>query len=130
MTRRGTAKTKTSRPFKLPPAANTRTLLVIPASGWGQLTGTGMSQHHVVGERLRKRYVYETGLLSTNYSRDEVLVRSTDYDRTMQSAQSQLMGLFPPSTGPSNMSGSEALPYWFQVPSTSTSLSIPLSFSV
>ena len=45
---------------------------------------------------IRKRYTVEHQLISPNYTRDEVYVRSSDYDRTLMSALSQLSGLFPP----------------------------------
>lgn len=58
-----------------------------------------MYQLYSVGKKLRERYV-DTGFLSSSYKRDEVYVRSTDKDRTLQSAQSLLYGLYPPPTGP------------------------------
>lgn len=73
----------------------------LPASRWpegvGQLTAIGMRAHYELGARLRTRYV-DSGFLSPSYKRSEVHVRSTDVDRTLMSATSQLAGLFPPGS--------------------------------
>ena len=61
--------------------------------GLGQLTTRGMRRHLELGHWLRQRY---TGWLSPTYDRAEVVVRSTDVDRTLMSALSNLAGLFPP----------------------------------
>ncbi|KAK2856791.1 hypothetical protein Q5P01_005526 [Channa striata] len=57
--------------------------------GFGQLSQEGMRQHFELGQFLRKRYA---GFLNESYDRHEILVRSTDYDRTLMSAS-----LYPPS---------------------------------
>lgn len=73
----------------------------LPVSRWpegvGQLTAIGQRAHYDLGKRLRDRYV-ETGFLSSSYSAREIYVRSTDVDRTLMSAHSQLAGLFPPGS--------------------------------
>ena len=56
------------------------------------MTITGIEQHHRLGAYLRTRY---GSLLSPNYTASEIFVRSTDTDRTLMSAQSNLVGLYP-----------------------------------
>eukprot|EP00117_Sycon_ciliatum_P009746 scpid20916/ scgid11915/ Lysosomal acid phosphatase len=65
--------------------------------GFGQLSQRGMKQHYLLGQYLHERYRLQTGLLnSTYYLRKQMKVRSTDVDRTLMSAQSQLSTFYPP----------------------------------
>ncbi|XP_073817292.1 acid phosphatase 1 isoform X3 [Musca autumnalis] len=62
-------------------------------TGWGQLTNIGKQQQYHLGQWLRKRY---SSLLSKTYNKDEIYIRSTDVDRTLMSALSNLAGLYEP----------------------------------
>lgn len=87
-------------------------------TGWGQLTNVsaiiatetnsiieilyflfffipqrGKQQHYELGKWLRKRY---SSLLSTRFDTEEIYIQSTDVDRTLMSAQSNLAGLYEP----------------------------------
>lgn len=61
--------------------------------GLAQLTPQGMKQAREYGQYLKKRY---HNFLNATYNRANVLARSTDYDRTLQSSYSILSGLYPP----------------------------------
>ncbi len=68
--------------------------------GPGQLTANGIQQECQLGAKLRTIYINECHLLPSNYVSGTIYVRSTDSDRTLMSAESVLMGLYPPGTGP------------------------------
>lgn len=55
----------------------------------------GKQQHYALGKFLRKRYLSLLG--NGSYSPKTVYIQSTDIDRVLMSAASNLAGLFPPS---------------------------------
>ena len=68
--------------------------------GLGQLTPIGMHQEYALGNKLRHRYVDQEKLLPKSYQPGTLYVRSSGVDRTIMSAESFLVGLYPPGTGP------------------------------
>ncbi|KAK2180871.1 hypothetical protein NP493_421g01033 [Ridgeia piscesae] len=64
--------------------------------GLGALSKIGMQQQYHLGRFLRQRYMVKHSLLNTTYLHYQVNVRSTDVDRTLMSAYSNLAGLYPP----------------------------------
>lgn len=82
--------------------------------GIGELTALGMSQHNLLGQKLRTRYVEKFNLLSPDYINNSIYVRSTDFNRTIQSAESLLSGLYPLGLGPKLTNGDPALPAAYQ----------------
>lgn len=84
-------------------------------AGLGQLTAEGMQQEYKLGMKFRTKYTEQSHLLPEHYEPGTMYVRSTDYDRTLMSAQSLLMGLYPPGTGPKTSEDSlPALPHALQ----------------
>ena len=65
-----------------------------------ELTGVGMRQHYLIGAELRQRLVVDSGLIGSEFNASHVEVWSTDVNRTLMSAYSQLVGLFPAGLGP------------------------------
>ncbi|CEF70003.1 Histidine phosphatase superfamily, clade-2-containing protein [Strongyloides ratti] len=63
----------------------------------GQLTQKGMRQHYDLGKRFFKKYSQEKKLLNSNYDANQIYVRSTDIDRTLVSAYSNLAGFYAQS---------------------------------
>lgn len=74
----------------------------------GELTPVGMRMHYLLGHKNRVKYNY---YLDQSWNANEMYVKSSDYNRTIMSAQSQLNGLFPPATGNLLSSGQENIAY-------------------
>ncbi|QLE79045.1 histidine-type phosphatase [Francisella sp. Scap27] len=85
---------------------------------WGtslsELTPIGMNQEYNLGKRLRERYINQFKLLSNNYENQSIFTLSSHTNRTVVSAQSLLVGLYPPGTGPSLKYGNPAIQGRFQ----------------
>lgn len=66
-----------------------------------ELTEVGKRMLYLLGVKIRKRYVEKYKLLSEQYNPQEIYIRSTDVNRTIESIESLLQGLYPAGTGPS-----------------------------
>jgi lysosomal acid phosphatase len=73
--------------------------------GLGELSPKGMQQEFELGQHMREKYVNQTHLLPEHYTSNSMYVRSTDFNRTLMSAQSLLYGLYPLGTGPATLPG-------------------------
>jgi hypothetical protein len=62
----------------------------------GELTPAGRRMHFLLG--LRNRHVYKDFVDNSKID-GSVFIRSSDYNRTIESVQSQMQGFFPPGTG-------------------------------
>ncbi|KAL3270626.1 hypothetical protein HHI36_021160 [Cryptolaemus montrouzieri] len=60
---------------------------------YGELTNTGKTQHYELGQWLRQHY---NSFLSQKYLAKEFVLQSSNYDRCLMSAGSNLAGLYPP----------------------------------
>ncbi|XP_065317570.1 prostatic acid phosphatase-like isoform X2 [Gordionus sp. m RMFG-2023] len=67
------------------------------SNGLGQLTKVGIQQEYILGTLIKNRYTNNSQFLNTSYKSEEIIIRSTDVDRTLMSAQSVLTGLYPPN---------------------------------
>uniref|UniRef100_K1QGK1 Fibrillin-2 n=1 Tax=Magallana gigas TaxID=29159 RepID=K1QGK1_MAGGI len=66
-------------------------------NGLGWLSKIGMSQHHALGQWLRNRYTTENTLLNKTYKHKEIQIDSSNENRCLMSAYSNLAGLYPPT---------------------------------
>ena len=61
----------------------------------GELTGIGQRMHYLLGLRNRIKCIKNEKLLSEKFDPPEILIFTTDRNRTMVSLASQLQGLYP-----------------------------------
>jgi hypothetical protein len=64
----------------------------------GELTGIGQRMHYLLGLRNRIRYIKNETFLSEKFDPHEIAIFSSNLNRTMVSASSQLQGFFPQSS--------------------------------
>nr|CDJ93189.1 Histidine acid phosphatase domain containing protein [Haemonchus contortus] len=64
------------------------------SEGLGELTRKGIAQQYRLGKWLKARYGMWFG---NRFDRSEIFIRSSDYNRTIMSAQANMAGLFPPT---------------------------------
>jgi hypothetical protein len=62
----------------------------------GQLTEKGLNQTIELGKELRALYVDQYGFLPPSFDPNLIYIRSTNVPRTIQSAQGQFYGMYPP----------------------------------
>ena len=64
--------------------------------GPGNLTGNGQRMHFLLGQQLKKNYPNLFNITADKYRNEAYLLYSSGVPRTIESAYSQLVGLFPP----------------------------------
>lgn len=83
------------------------------SEGLGELTAIGMNQEYKLGNAFYSMYINK--LLPEHYSAKSIYVRSSDYNRTLMSAEAVLLGLYPMGSGAALPKEKEyALPNAFQ----------------
>jgi hypothetical protein len=64
-----------------------------------KITSVGIRQHYLNGIRTRQKYFSRLNITEFNFNPNEIGFFSTNTDRTLMSAYSQLFGMFTPGTG-------------------------------
>jgi hypothetical protein len=80
--------------------SNSKDLFNMTWSGIQELTNIGKRQHFLIGYRNHKRYIIEKKLINKTYDPREIHIFSTNINRTIESAASQLQGLYLSGEGP------------------------------
>jgi hypothetical protein len=63
----------------------------------GELTNQGKSMHYILGQNLYNYYwgqLFDNTVYSKAYNQSKFYVKSTNVNRTIESVQSQLLGIF------------------------------------
>ncbi|KHN85303.1 Lysosomal acid phosphatase [Toxocara canis] len=60
----------------------------------GQLTAKGMQQHRILGAFLFKKYGIDSSFFNETYTPSQIYVRSADFNRTITSATSNMVGMY------------------------------------
>lgn len=83
----------------------------VPTSEWiqglGQLTPTGERQHYLIGAKHRNKLIDVYGLLSDTFDPQEIFIISTDVNRTIMSAYSEINSWYPMGTSVRDLTGDE-----------------------
>ena len=61
----------------------------------GELTAVGQRMHYILGLRNRNKYITKEKFLSEKFDSHEILIYSSNINRTMVSCSSQLQGFYP-----------------------------------
>ena len=64
-----------------------------------EISDVGRRMLYLLGVKIRKKYIEEYHLLSPNYNPQEIFIKSTDSNRTIESIYSYIQGLYPNGTG-------------------------------
>uniref|UniRef100_A0A914C287 acid phosphatase n=1 Tax=Acrobeloides nanus TaxID=290746 RepID=A0A914C287_9BILA len=76
--------------------------------GFGQLTIRGIEQHNNLGKKLRERYITNLSFVSPTYKTEEIYVLCTNFNRTIQSMLSNMVGFY--NVGQLNKPGLVGIP--------------------
>lgn len=68
-----------------------------PNLGGGELTSVGKRQHFLAGQNDREKY---RSFMSNSFSNKELYVMSTNYNRTIESAQARIQGFYADEANP------------------------------
>lgn len=69
----------------------------------GMLTDVGEVNSKLLGEKLKKYYFYETGLIREEHSKDEIYIASTGFKRTIATAHHFIQGMFGNNSSEMNL---------------------------
>lgn len=81
------------------PIKNTLNEAWVNTVGPGYLTSNGERQHYILGKKLRSEYPKLFKNDPNSFKKDEFMMYSSSFQRSILSAQAHLQGLFPPGTG-------------------------------